>query len=375
MQLARPEGALPRGVGRCPHLGRHHHDRTAADRAALRRPVVDRAAVAADRRRQAGRGACSSRAQGARLGHGRRRSALAAERARRLRRGLDLEADHAGSGRHAAGESARSSSKSQSGGTKRGNGDLEITFHFSSNTYDGRFANNPWLQETPDFLTKVTWVNFALVGPETATVLGLEYDTMITVKIGDRSSVELLLLRDARPGEVLDRARARRRAHRGRPRRRARGQDPRRLQHVHGPHGRRLRLRRWRERRSDARALRARRYPGPLGLSPGPEEGHRQRRDPEARAGADPRDDERRRSRSRSPGRGRPIRKTEHVLRSTRTTKARAARRATCRCSRSTRTRVIAGRWRPICRRAPAATRAWSRARPRTTSRSSVAAR
>ncbi len=81
-------------------------------------------------------------------------------------------------------------SKSQAGGTKRANGDLEVVFHFSSNTYDGRFANNPWLQETPDFLTKVTWDNYALVGPETATVHGLENDTMITVKIGDRS-VEL----------------------------------------------------------------------------------------------------------------------------------------------------------------------------------------
>jgi molybdopterin-containing oxidoreductase family iron-sulfur binding subunit len=78
-------------------------------------------------------------------------------------------------------------SDSQKGGTKRANGDLEVAFHFSSNTYDGRFANNPWMQETPDFLTKVTWDNYALVGPETATVLGLENDTMITVKIGERS--------------------------------------------------------------------------------------------------------------------------------------------------------------------------------------------
>ncbi len=81
-------------------------------------------------------------------------------------------------------------SASQALGTKRGKTDLEVTFHFSSNTYDGRFANNPWLQETPDFLTKVTWDNYALVGPETATVCELENDTMITVKIGDRT-VEL----------------------------------------------------------------------------------------------------------------------------------------------------------------------------------------
>ncbi len=76
---------------------------------------------------------------------------------------------------------------SQAGGSKRGNGAIEVTFIPSSAAYDGRFANNAWLQETPDFLTKVTWDNFALVGPETAEVLGLQNDTFITIKIGDRS--------------------------------------------------------------------------------------------------------------------------------------------------------------------------------------------
>jgi molybdopterin-containing oxidoreductase family iron-sulfur binding subunit len=75
---------------------------------------------------------------------------------------------------------------SQKAGSKRPNGDLEVAFHFSSNTYDGRFANNAWLQETPDFLTKVTWDNYALVSPETATDLGLTNDTMIKVKVGSR---------------------------------------------------------------------------------------------------------------------------------------------------------------------------------------------
>ncbi|MDB4953034.1 MAG: molybdopterin oxidoreductase, iron-sulfur binding subunit [Myxococcales bacterium] len=76
---------------------------------------------------------------------------------------------------------------SQQAGSKRKNGELEVVYHFSSFTYDGRFANNPWLWETPDFLTKVVWDNYALVSPETATTLGVENDTMITVKIGDKS--------------------------------------------------------------------------------------------------------------------------------------------------------------------------------------------
>ena len=75
---------------------------------------------------------------------------------------------------------------SQQGGSKRANGDLEVTFAMSPFSYDGRYANNAWLQETPDFLTKVTWDNYALVGPETAEALGLANDMLVRVKVGDR---------------------------------------------------------------------------------------------------------------------------------------------------------------------------------------------
>ena len=77
-------------------------------------------------------------------------------------------------------------SPSQLAGSLRTNGELEVVFQQSSFTYDGRFANNAWLWETPDFMTKVTWDNYALVGANTATGLGLENDTMIKVKVGDR---------------------------------------------------------------------------------------------------------------------------------------------------------------------------------------------
>jgi MoCo/4Fe-4S cofactor protein with predicted Tat translocation signal len=78
----------------------------------------------------------------------------------------------------------------QQAGSLRTNGELEVAFLQSSFTYDGRFANNAWLWETPDFMTKVTWDNYALVGASTASGLGLENDTMIKVKLGDRE-VEL----------------------------------------------------------------------------------------------------------------------------------------------------------------------------------------
>ena len=62
---------------------------------------------------------------------------------------------------------------------------LEIVFTASSSTYDGRFANSGWMQETPDFLTKLTWDNAALVSPKTAAELGLEQGVLAELTVGD----------------------------------------------------------------------------------------------------------------------------------------------------------------------------------------------
>ena len=48
---------------------------------------------------------------------------------------------------------------------------LEIVFVPSPSLHDGRFANDGWLQELPDPLTKLTWDNPALVSPKTAETL------------------------------------------------------------------------------------------------------------------------------------------------------------------------------------------------------------
>ncbi len=53
-------------------------------------------------------------------------------------------------------------------------GGLELVFLRSSSVDDGRYANNSWLQETPDFETKVTWDNVALMSPATAKKLGVQ---------------------------------------------------------------------------------------------------------------------------------------------------------------------------------------------------------
>lgn len=52
-------------------------------------------------------------------------------------------------------------------------------FYPSSSTYDGRFANNGWLQELPDPITKITWDNPALINPSTAKEFNLQSGDII----------------------------------------------------------------------------------------------------------------------------------------------------------------------------------------------------
>ena len=51
---------------------------------------------------------------------------------------------------------------------------LEVRFVADYRTDDGRFANNGWLQECPDPITKITWDNAILISPRLGRELGVD---------------------------------------------------------------------------------------------------------------------------------------------------------------------------------------------------------
>jgi molybdopterin-containing oxidoreductase family iron-sulfur binding subunit len=71
---------------------------------------------------------------------------------------------------------------------------LEIVFRPDPSIYDGRFANNGWLQELPKPLTKITWDNVALVSPNTARRLGYSAPNFEQEKVGRKGYVDMATL-------------------------------------------------------------------------------------------------------------------------------------------------------------------------------------
>jgi MoCo/4Fe-4S cofactor protein with predicted Tat translocation signal len=59
---------------------------------------------------------------------------------------------------------------------------MEVNFRRDPTIYDGRFANNGWLQEMPKPMTKLTWDNAALIAPRTAEKLGVDNGDVVEVR-------------------------------------------------------------------------------------------------------------------------------------------------------------------------------------------------
>ena len=64
----------------------------------------------------------------------------------------------------------------------------EIVLTASYSMDDGRYANNGWLQELPDPITKLTWDNAALISPAYAKKLGVLTGDLIQIAINEKSA-------------------------------------------------------------------------------------------------------------------------------------------------------------------------------------------
>ena len=64
----------------------------------------------------------------------------------------------------------------QAAGKPLGDGEYELVFTLGL-VDDGRYANNGWLQELPDPVSRLTWDNTLYMSPRTADALGIKIET------------------------------------------------------------------------------------------------------------------------------------------------------------------------------------------------------
>ena len=78
---------------------------------------------------------------------------------------------------------------------------LEVAFRLDPTIFDGRYANNGWLQETPKAVTKVAWENAVYIAASTAERLGLFNDDVVRLTMNDETIQAPLVVQ---PGHPLD---------------------------------------------------------------------------------------------------------------------------------------------------------------------------
>ncbi len=72
----------------------------------------------------------------------------------------------------------------------------EIVLACSYTMDDGRYANNGWLQELPDPVTKLSWDNAALISPAYAKKLGVETGDLLQIVINEKSGGGTMIRRE-----------------------------------------------------------------------------------------------------------------------------------------------------------------------------------
>jgi MoCo/4Fe-4S cofactor protein with predicted Tat translocation signal len=80
---------------------------------------------------------------------------------------------------------------------------LEIVFEPDPTIWDGRYANNAWLQELMKPLSKLTWDNAAYLSPATAARLSVKDDDVVDIKLRGRSVQAPVLVLPGQPDDVV----------------------------------------------------------------------------------------------------------------------------------------------------------------------------
>jgi len=80
---------------------------------------------------------------------------------------------------------------------------LELTFRLDPSLWDGRFANNGWLQELPKPLTTLTWDNVAMVSPKLAEQQGLQNGDVIELSYKGRKLSAPVWIMPGQPDESI----------------------------------------------------------------------------------------------------------------------------------------------------------------------------
>ncbi len=64
---------------------------------------------------------------------------------------------------------------------------LEVIFYRDAKADDGRYANNGWMQELPDPITKMTWDNAVLISRKTASELVVQNGDLVEISLNGRT--------------------------------------------------------------------------------------------------------------------------------------------------------------------------------------------
>ncbi len=65
-------------------------------------------------------------------------------------------------------------------------GAMEVMFRRDPTIFDGTYANNAWLQETPKPMTQICWDNAVQISPKTAEALGLKTEDIVEIDVNGR---------------------------------------------------------------------------------------------------------------------------------------------------------------------------------------------